>query len=52
MSGLKANRRISDGVSVYGVYKGVRVGIIKTHGKIATVFPDSNQSSVIRRRKK
>ena len=52
VSGLKANRRISDGVSVYGVYKGVRVGIIKTHGKIATVFPDSNQSSVIRRRKK
>lgn len=42
--GLKRNRHKPDGVSVYGNYKGVRVGVIKTHGKIATVFPDSNQN--------
>lgn len=32
--------------------KGVRVGVIRTNGKIATVFPDSDQSSVLRRKKK
>lgn len=52
VAGLKTNRRVSDGVRVYGVYKGVRVGVIKTNGKIATVFPDSDQSSVLRRKKK
>lgn len=49
---LKGNRKIPDGVRVYGVYKGVRVGIIRTNGKIATVFPDSNQNLVIKRRKR
>ena len=44
--------RKPDGVIVYGIYKGVRIGVIKTHGKIATVFPDSDQSSVINRRRK
>ena len=38
--------RIKDGVRVYGVYKGVRVGIIMTKGRIATIFPDVDQSSV------
>lgn len=52
VAGLKGNRKIPDGVRVYGVYKDVRVGIIRTNGKIATVFPDSDQSSVTRRRKK
>ena len=52
VAGLKNNRRIADGIRVYGIYKGVKVGIIKTHGKIATVFPDSDQHSVLRRRKK
>ena len=52
VAGLKSNRKIPDGVRVYGVYKGVRVGIIRTNGKIATVFPDSDQSSVMKRRKK
>lgn len=51
VAGLKSNRHIPDGKSVYGVYKNVRVGIIKTNGKIATVFPDSNQNNIIRRRK-
>ena len=31
---------------------GVRVGVKRTHGKIATVFPDSDQSSVTRRKNK
>ncbi len=52
VAGLKGNRKIPDGVKVYGVYKGVRVGIIRTNGKPATVFPDTDQSSVLKRRKK
>lgn len=52
VAGLKGNRKIPDGFRVYGVYKGVRVGIMRTNGKIATVFPDSDQSSVMKRRKK
>ncbi len=44
VAGLKSNRHIPDGKIVYGTYKGVRVGIIRTNGKIATVFPDSNQN--------
>ena len=31
---------------------GVRVGVIKTNGKIATVFPDADQSSVLKKRRK
>ena len=52
VAGLKGNRRVSDEKTIYGVYKGVRVGVIRTNGKIATVFPDSDQSSVIRKKKK
>ena len=44
VSGLKDNRHIADGKKIYGVYKGVRVGVIRTNGKIATVFPDANQN--------
>lgn len=51
-AGLKSNRHVPDGKIVYGTYKGVRVGVIRTNGKIATVFPDSDQSSVIRRKHK
>ena len=51
VSGLKHNRHAPNGHPVYGVYKGVRVGVIKTNGKISTVFPDSDQSSVLKRRK-
>ena len=52
IAGLNGNRRIPDGKTIYGVYKGVRVGVKRTHGKIATVFPDSDQSSVTRRKHK
>lgn len=51
VAGLKSNRHSPDGIGIFGVYKGVRVGVIKTHGKIATVFPDSNQNSVLRRKR-
>jgi len=52
ISRLKHNRHTKDGVIMYGVYKGVRVGVIKTNGAVATVFPDSNQNSVIKKRRK
>lgn len=52
VAGLKRNRRIPNGKTIYGVYKGVRVGVKRTNGHIATVFPDSDQSSVLKRRHK
>lgn len=52
VAGLKGNRHAPDGKAVFGVYKGVRVGVMRTNGKIATVFPDSDQSYVLRRKKK
>ena len=52
VAGLKHNHHSPDGVTMWGVYKGVHVGVKKTNGKISTVFPDSDQSSVLRRKKK
>ena len=52
VAGLKGNRHVKDGVAVYGVYNNVRVGVIRTNGKIATVFPDADQSSVLKKRRK
>lgn len=40
---LKKNHHIQDGSTMYGNYHGVRVGVKKTNGKIATIFPDSVQ---------
>lgn len=48
VANLKRNRNVADGINVYGTYKGVRVGIKKTKGEIATVFPDSDQSKVLK----
>ena len=45
VAGLRKNRHVTDGKRVYGMYKGVRVGVIRTNGKIATIFPDSIQPS-------
>ena len=45
-------RHAPDGAIVYGTYKGVRVGVIRTNGKIATVFPDSNQTPALNRRRR
>ena len=52
VAGLRHNRKVPNGKPIFGVYKGVRVGVIRTNGKIATVFPDTDQSSVLKRRKK
>lgn len=52
VAGLKGNRHISDGKTVFGTYKGVRVGIMRTNGKIATIFPDSDQSKALKKRRK
>ena len=37
---LPENRNVADGVSAFGEYKGVRVGVIHTNGRISTIFPD------------
>jgi hypothetical protein len=43
VANLKGNKHSKDGTVVFGMWKGVRVGIIRTHGIIATIFPDSKQ---------
>ncbi len=43
---LKSNLNALDGKTLWGVYKGVRTGVIRTNGKIATIFPDSNQTKL------
>lgn len=50
VAGLKKNRHKADGYKMSGLYKGVRVVVVKTKGKIATIFPDSTQPT--KRRKK
>ncbi len=40
---LHRNRQASDGTIMYGTFKGVRIGVIKTNGQIGTVFPDKIQ---------
>lgn len=52
VAGLKHNRHVPDGQPIWGIYKGVRVGVIRTHGKIATIFPDTDQSSILTKRRK
>ena len=52
VAGLKGNRHVSDGIIVYGTYKGVRVGVIRSYGKISTVFPDSDQTLVLNKRRR
>lgn len=49
VASLKSNQRAADGVAMWGTYKGVRVGAIKTDGRVATVFPDIDQSSVLKK---
>ena len=45
VSNLKHNKgaSVKDGQPIYGMWKGVRVGVIRTKGIIATIFPDSEQ---------
>ena len=37
-----SDTKIKDGVISFGEYDGVRVGIIKTDGRIGTIFPDAD----------
>ncbi|MGX9707790.1 EndoU domain-containing protein [Laceyella tengchongensis] len=43
VANLPGNTNVADGMTVFGVYKGVRVGVIRTNGKIGTIFPDAGQ---------
>lgn len=52
VTSLITNKKTPNGKTMFGVYKGVRVGVIKTHGRIGTVFPDKDQSKINRRKRK
>lgn len=43
VANLKRNRHIKNGAAFFGIWKGVRVGVIRTKGQIGTIFPDSWQ---------
>lgn len=45
VAGLRCNRNAANGVKIFGVYKGVLVGVVRTNGMIATIFPVCNQSN-------
>ena len=52
VASLKENRKAPNGKLIFGVYKGVRIGVIKTNGTPGTIFPDVDQSSVVGKRRK
>ncbi len=52
VASLKSSRHVADGVAVFGMWKGVRVGVIHTSGQIGTIFPDTYQPDNKRRKKK
>ncbi len=43
VANLKGNRHAKDGETVFGMWKGVRVGVKRTNRQISTIFPDSKQ---------
>lgn len=43
VSALKSNKNIKDGYNMFGIWKGVRVGVKRTNGKVSTIFPDLKQ---------
>lgn len=45
VASLKSNKHIGDGHNMYGMWKGVRVVVKKTNGKISTIFSDKKQPS-------
>ena len=51
VASLKSNQDVPDGVTMWGTYKSVHVGIKKTDGRVATVFPDVDQSEKLERKK-
>jgi len=40
VAGLPENNSVADDVVMYGKYKDVRVGVIKSYGRISSIFPD------------
>ena len=42
IANLPENKSLANGVIAFGEYDGVRVGIIKTDGRIGTIFPDAD----------
>ena len=43
VAALKCNKHVKDGYNMYGMWKGIRVGVKRTKGKVSTVFPDIKQ---------
>ncbi|ENQ3108575.1 EndoU domain-containing protein [Bacillus cereus] len=43
VANLQENINVKDGNMIFGEYKGVRAGVIKTNDKIGTVFPDGTK---------
>ena len=50
VASLKINKHVPDGKAMFGMYHGVRVGVIKTNGVVGTIFPDSTQPKSKRRK--
>lgn len=50
VASLKANKHVSNGTVMFGMYNKVRVGVIKTNGVVSTIFPDSIQPKIKRRK--
>lgn len=50
VASLNRNKGTPDGKIMFGMYKGVRVGVIKTNGIIGTAFPDKMQPTTRRRK--
>ncbi len=42
VSNSSENLDVKNGVIMFGEYKGVRVGVIKTSDNIGTIFPDAD----------
>lgn len=38
---FKAFKNVQDGIPIFDIFEGVRVGVMKTNGKPATIFPDN-----------
>ena len=49
---LPENRKSKDGDQVFGIYHGVKVGIIRRGGTIQTVFPDFSQPAPRKKKRK
>lgn len=52
VASLKSNQGTPNGMTMWGTYKGVHVGVKKTEGRIATIFPSLEQPATTKRRRK